>query len=308
MSSWLNFTGRTAADFPMDIHGGGSIPAYLLHPHNAIADAFSTLAPALKDYLEKKKNDEIANQLMNMESAKRAEPVMNNGQYVSGGPGMDASGVADFNTSLGFPGTSKTPDRGGTAGYKMQKLYQDYLNNQPDTATDDLNYQILWNKAHPDEAPDETGMTPYQREQTRLREMEIQRKTQHQNQSPIPMYSRAIARGRLSNKGEFDNNYAEAATGDMAQVRTPDGKTLLVPWSAYQQSQQFSGAKAFQDRQSQMTEPDLPPIGPSTVPNVPNESIQSPSSAAGNDPYVVGKKYRDKDGNVATYLGNGQWR
>jgi hypothetical protein len=46
--------------------------------------------------------------------------------------------------------------------------------------------------------------------------------------------NRAVARGKLDEKGEFTNDYSEAATGDMTKVLTPDGKTLVVPWSEYE--------------------------------------------------------------------------
>lgn len=119
------------------------------------------------------------------------------------------------------------------------------------------------------------GMTPYQREQTRLREMDIQRKAQ---KSSIPLYSRAIARGKLDAAGNFTNNYAEAAQGDMTQVRTPDGKTLVVPWDAYIHSQQAQAATGAQPYQP---DPGSEQVIPSTDygPSVPPLAVTAPHTA-----------------------------
>jgi hypothetical protein len=34
----------------------------------------------------------------------------------------------------------------------------------------------------------------------------------------------------------------------------------------------------------------------------------SPAPAQGADKYIVGKQYKDAQGNMATYLGNGKWQ
>jgi len=114
--AWLPTpTGRTAAEYPLDIHGGGSIPSYLLKRPNAYAEAVKQWLPALKEYMAQKRADEIANQYLNMENPPRAESV---------DPSLQ-----------GAPATA--PNTGGTNAYKAHLLYQNYLNNQPDTATDD---------------------------------------------------------------------------------------------------------------------------------------------------------------------------
>ena len=61
---------------------------------------------------------------------------------------------------------SGAPDELQGKGDVAWKAYQDYQANQPDTATDDLNYQILDRKAHPENYPEAAlkPMTQYQRE------------------------------------------------------------------------------------------------------------------------------------------------
>jgi hypothetical protein len=89
----------------------------------------------------------------------------------------------------------------------------------------------------------------------------------------IPPYSRAIARGQLNDKGEFDNNYADAATGEMAQVVTPAGKKIVVPWDAYQRSQ---GAQ---------TQPATPPAV-AAPPAMPGAAPQAPTAAPSDNERV----------------------
>jgi hypothetical protein len=200
-----------------NISGGGGINTALLRqPPNQWLEALKEVAPAITNYIQRKKSDEIANQLLRDTGAPQ--------QY---------------------------QDKGAMGLQAWNQLHQ-FQESQPDTATDDLNYLKLWQQTHPDESPDTPGnraMTEYQREQTRLREMDIERKQQHQ--LGIPPYSRAIARGRLNASGQFDNNYAEAATGEMAQVQTPEGKTITVPWAAYQQATRNPAVQLYGNAQSQ---------------------------------------------------------
>jgi hypothetical protein len=49
-----------------------------------------------------------------------------------------------------------------------------------------------------------------------------------------------------------------------------------------------------------------PPPAAAQAPAPPAPAVQQSAPAA--DPYIVGKKYKDANGNIATYAGNGQWQ
>jgi hypothetical protein len=205
---WLQYSGHTPAEFPMNISGGGGVSSTLLQPHDKWAAIIKQIAPAIKQYVDQKRADEIANEVLNMETPPRAEAV---------DPSIQ-----------GAPATA--PARGGANWLKAQQLYQQHLDSQPDTATDDLNYQILWNKAHPDEQADSPPRgpqyvdTPYGR-MTAQQWMDYQRK----------------------------------------QVRGEGGLPKGVTMEMYQNSktQNFNPSQAFRDAQRRMQtlpEPDLPPV------------------------------------------------
>jgi C4-dicarboxylate-specific signal transduction histidine kinase len=238
------------------IHGGGSIPSYLLQPRrNQWLDALNQVSPVILKAIQNKKSDDIANQYLRQVNSP-------------------------------FAGS-------GAAAVPYQEKYQTYLNDQPDTATDDEMFLKLWRENHPDETTDASGMTPYQREQTRLREMDIQRKL---NKSTVPMYSRAIARGRLNAKGEFDNQYTGAESGEMAQVKTPDGKTLVVPWDAYVRSQN-PALQAFQQAQDQsLPAPDLPAVGETPASLAPEVNTPTITTQEAYNALPSGTEYISPDG------------
>jgi hypothetical protein len=312
---WLQNSGRTAADFPMDVHSSGFIHNGLLQPTpNLGVDLAKTIAPALANYMQQKKNDEIANQLLALQSAQKATPVLDqNGQPINAGGGpMNAAAVSSFNTSLGFPGTAKTPDRGGTAGYRMQKMYQDFLNEQPDTATDDENFLKLYRSNHPEEFPQpsphgpEYVDTPYGR-------MTAQQWADHQwkeNNPPVKAHpwdgSSPLARGKLDSTGEFTNQYTGAGNGDMVQLHMPDGKVLVVPFADYQNYLQKKktppiGAQMFQSRQQDsLPSPDLPPVTDSQAAIQPSQpssnATPKPASKADYDALPSGTLYYAPDG------------
>jgi hypothetical protein len=206
------------------ISGGGGISSALLQqPPNQWLEALKQVAPAITNYIQKKKSDDIANQLLRDTGAPQ--------QY---------------------------QDRGalGLQAWNQLHQFQQDQSSQSDPAMDDLDYMIKYRKAYPEQFPDDpenAAMTAYQREQTRLREMDIQRKQQHQ--LGIPPYSRAIARGRLNASGQFDNNYAEASNGEMAQVQTPEGKTIVVPWAAYQEATRNPAMQIYGSAQKQQQAP-----------------------------------------------------
>lgn len=174
--SWLPLydQGKTPADYTasagMSVHGG-NLPSELLRRRNPFAEAIKAIAPQVAAYLKQKKLDEIANSFQNMVNPPRAGAVDSNaydpslaasqglGNYQEGGD----SPQSYARDSQGPPATK--PYQGGAEGNAANQLYQKYLAQQEaaksDTATNDLNYQVLYRKAHPEEFPDKTTGPQY---------------------------------------------------------------------------------------------------------------------------------------------------
>lgn len=104
--------------------------------------AIQALAPAIRQYVEHKRADEVANRVLNMEQPPRAESV---------DPSLQ-----------GDPATR--PQTGGANELQAQQIYQRYQDHeqqraehaqdrQPDTAMDDLKYEHLYRQVHPEEFP-----------------------------------------------------------------------------------------------------------------------------------------------------------
>lgn len=135
--------GEIAAAAGMSVRAGHPVTAQ----RNQLADAIAKIAPGVMAYLKQKKQDAIANELMNMEQPPRAESV---------DPSLQ-----------GAPATQ--PFTGGQQGYQAHQMYQKYLNDQqdrqnantPDTAMDDLQYQHAYRLAHPEEFPDKPNGPQY---------------------------------------------------------------------------------------------------------------------------------------------------
>lgn len=117
---------------------------------------------------------------------------------------------------------------------KNAQLQNSLHNNDSDPVMDDLQYR----KAYADTTRSENAAygdgTDDVDEQIRQdREKRLREQFEAKQQGDWPAY-RALARGRLNPNGQFDNNYAEAAQGDMTQVVRPDGSKIVVPWTEYQ--------------------------------------------------------------------------
>lgn len=117
-------TGRTAAEYPLDIHGGGNISPYLLRSRNQWADLIKTMEPALKEYLAQKRADDVANQFLNMESPPRAEAV---DQY---GATYDPQLALRQGLNSTTEPRATPPNTGGERAYKADVLYRALLNDQ----------------------------------------------------------------------------------------------------------------------------------------------------------------------------------
>lgn len=132
--------GEIAAAAGMAIHGQT--------PHvypNRLAEAIKAIAPGVMAYLKQKKNDEIANQLMNMEHPPRAGAVdptaydpslaASQGldyQGASATPSGDSPGAYSRDYSAGPAATQ--PFHGGQRGFQVHKLYQKYVDSQQEDA------------------------------------------------------------------------------------------------------------------------------------------------------------------------------
>jgi len=245
----------------LDIHGGGGISPYLLQPRNQWADVIKAIAPAVREYLDKKRNDEIANDLLSSENARRAEPVLSNGQYVSGGPGMDARGVADYNASLGYFGTYATPQLGGARALFLARQQQALDDKRQEDAMKATDWEQrhrqreleMWKMTQPDSReprypmPLPDGRTVMVTGNEALRSSR-ERPTKSDNDWA---HSYPLARGKIDDLGEFTNQYSDAQNGPMLELRKPDGTKLVVPYSEYQewsQKQKHSlGSQLYKD-------------------------------------------------------------
>ncbi len=141
---WINQPdGKTMAEIAaaagLSVHGGGS---HYPQQKNQWADALAKLGPELQDYFKRKRQDEVANMLMNQIQPPRAEAV---------DPSIQ-----------GAPATR--PFTGGAQGFAAHQMYEKYMKDQqadqPDTQMDDLDYQIKYRHAHPEEFASVQGTGP----------------------------------------------------------------------------------------------------------------------------------------------------
>ena len=212
------------------ISGGGGISSGLLRPPpNQWEEALAKVLPAIKDYIQKKKSDEIANQLQNMYQPPRAEAV---------DPRMQ-----------GLPATM--PFTGGADQFQVAEMYRKTQEAAEDRELNRRHKEAQINRKgefgssgyprYPVTLPD--GRTILVTGNQALEQYEGTTK-RGRGDSEKWKESIAIARGKLDQKGEFTNQYPEAAEGDMVQLRTPDGKTIVVPWAAYQERTQTQNPAA----------------------------------------------------------------
>lgn len=102
------------------ISGGGGISSALLRPPpNQWEELLKTVAPLVRDYIQKKKSDEIANQLQNMYQPPRAEAV---------DPRLQ-----------GLPAT--VPFTGGADQFRVLEMYRKQMESEEDR---ELNRRSKW--------------------------------------------------------------------------------------------------------------------------------------------------------------------
>lgn len=102
------------------ISGGGGVSSALLQPRrNPWEELLKTVAPLLKEYMQKKKSDQFKNYLMNMYQPPRAEAV---------DPALQ-----------GLPPTM--PFTGGSEQFKVSEMYRKQMEGEEDR---DLNRRANW--------------------------------------------------------------------------------------------------------------------------------------------------------------------
>lgn len=221
------------------ISGGGGISSSLLQqPPNQWLEALKQVAPAITNYIQKKKSDDIANQLLRDTGAPQ--------QY---------------------------QDRGAIGLQAWNQLHQ-FRENQPDTAMDDLDYQIKYRQANPEEFPDQ----PYY------------------GRGGNPRYPVQLPDGRtVYVTGNEALDYYNGAAGGQ---RKPDRMSEVpsVPESVYKNSMKnrpFSPGPAFQNYMAAAgaAQPE-PPASSETIPTVTTKEERDalPSGAVYIGP--DGKKHR----------------
>lgn len=114
--------------------GGGISPALLRPPPNQWEELFKTVAPLVRDYIQKKKSDAIANQLQNMYAPPRAEAV---DQY---GATYDPA-LAARQGLIGPEPRATMPFTGGADQFKVAEMYRKQMESEEDR---DLNRRAKW--------------------------------------------------------------------------------------------------------------------------------------------------------------------
>lgn len=131
--AWLQYSGKNPSEFDYTIHGGGGISSDLLKRRRTwqddLADIVKTVAPQIKDYLQSRKSDQIANQLMNMEQPPRAQAVDQSGAT------FDPALAARQGLNATSDPAATSPFTGGAQGMKLQNAYQAYLDKQQEDQT-----------------------------------------------------------------------------------------------------------------------------------------------------------------------------
>lgn len=115
------------------IHGGGGISANLLQRKRTwqddLSDAVKAVAPQVAKYLQTKKSDAIANQLMNMEQPPRAASMDQYGATYDPALAKD-QGLVFNPTATKFEPDATQPFTGGADQFKVRNMYQSYLDQQ----------------------------------------------------------------------------------------------------------------------------------------------------------------------------------
>jgi hypothetical protein len=159
---------------------------------NQFADAIANIAPGVLALLKKKRNDEIVNAMMNQFQPPRAEAV---DQY---GATYDPALAARQGLTGPEPVATK-PFTGGVQGFEVAQMFREMQQRdedrkwkledrqyqhearKPDTVMNDLDYQIKYRQAHPEEFPKQNdAMTTFQRESLRIRQERENRLTDKQ--------------------------------------------------------------------------------------------------------------------------------
>jgi hypothetical protein len=177
------------------ISGGSGINAALLQqPPNQWLEALKQVAPAITSYIQKKKSDDIANQLLR---------------------------------DTGAP--PQYQDRGAIGLQAWNQLHQ-FRENQPDTAMDDLDYQIKYRQAHPEEFPDQ----PYYGRGGNPRypvQLPDGRTVYVTGNEALDHYSGLVKKGDFADveaiSGKKWSDWNQLAENDLAHIRTDDSGNIV---------------------------------------------------------------------------------
>lgn len=165
-----------------------------------------------------------------------------------------------------------------------RQIRQQQLTNamqpQSDTVMDDLDYRIkAANADRAENAAYGDGTLSVDEQIKQAREQRLREQFDEKRNSAPWLLNRAIARGKLDEKGVFTNNYAGADAGDMAQVKTPDGQTLIVPYDEYA-------------RRTKRPEPDTTPLGAKARAEVVRPQMPSQSSDTSDQAQKIRAAYK----------------
>jgi hypothetical protein len=187
------------------ISGGGGVSSALLRPiPNQWLEALNQVAPVIREYIQKKKSDEIANQLMNMQQPPRAEAV----DYPQGIPATD-------------------PFTGGADQMQVNQAYQAYLDKQQEEAQQSrLTEAKIKNLNEP-------GRNGVQRYPVRLPDG---RSIDVTGNEALRHYSRSIKKDDLADveaiSGKKWSEWNQLAEHDLARISTDDVGNIVGEFQA----------------------------------------------------------------------------
>jgi hypothetical protein len=274
---WLNpATDPTLAELASraSISGGGGISSALLQrPPNQWLELLKQVAPVIKDYIQQKKSDEIANQLMNMQQPPRAEAI----GYPQGPPATD-------------------PFTGGAEQYKVQNAYQAYLDKQRDEERKDkLVDARISNLNEPPSSRNRVERYPVQLPDGRTIEVTGNEALKHYNGS----LKRSDFADVEAVSGKKWSDWNQLAENDLANIQTDDAGNIV---GNFKTGQDKEGNPVYERRsmpvelfkQARERYQKAIPTGP---------AMPEPIAPVDNIPTISTKEERDALPSGAIYIG-----
>ena len=187
-----------------------------LIPKNQMLEALQQAAPLLAQYLRKKNADDVANELLKQSGA---------------------------------------PDQLQGKGSDALQMWNQYQNNQPDSAMDDVNYQRAYRQAYPDQFPQASAtpkpMTEYQRQHLDMQQRREDRlgagggTKQHKvDYSDIKAQTgHAWSEWNQLSQNDLKNIGTDPTDPNQLRATFPDGTSATIPSQLFQEAQK-RGQKA----------------------------------------------------------------